>query len=279
MKLFGYTARLIRRRPLAVALLGAAVLLYCIADRFNPLIPILMGLGGATEGGVFENTISFLQLALDPEVMPALLLFLILFSAASAAIAGAVFSILFQMIYNALEGKKRTKEEITGSLRKNFLRMALISLRVIAAGAATVIILLVASVPAMIAINASRSGKPELFLAALFISLLTAGIILFGLLFYRAYMFFWYPAAFYGERRAFPAAKKVVDRNFWSIAGKLLFFDAFFVLFQALITSMPDTILSFILEWLFGTAFLMLFFTYLFTAYKRYAVSGRESGG
>ena len=277
MKLIGYTARLIGRRPIAAALLGLAVLLYCIADRLNPVMPILLGLGNVTGGSIFENTISFLQLILDPGIILPLLLFVILFSVLSAAAAGAITSCFFHMVHNALEGKKRTPREFIEGFRKYFLRMSLISLRIIGIGVGTAAVLLVSSVPAMIVINSAKSSKPELFLAALFVSLLTAGIIFFSLMFFRSYMFFWFPAAFYEEGKAFSAAKKMVDEHFWNIASKYLAFDVIFVIFQLLVSSMKDSALLLIVKWCFGTIFLLLFSTYLFTTYKRFGVNNRES--
>lgn len=270
MKLLRDTIRLIIRRPFIILFLGLVTLACSVIDSYNPVFPILAGLGSVTGGDIFENIISFLQFLVDPDIIPTLVLFVLCLSIAAAVLTGLVFSGYFYTVNNILTGKKRFKGEFIMGLKKHFLRISLISFRVLFFGLILAIFMLVASVPAMIITNAARTSKPELLAAAVLVDMLTAGVLFFGLMFFRTYMFFWYPAAMNYGKKSFSAGKQVVDAHFWNIAKRFIAFDIIFIAFQFLFAGIDNSTVLFAVRWIFTTVFLLFFTVYLFTAFKAY---------
>jgi len=156
-------------------------------------------------------------------------------------------------------------------LRKYFIRVSLISARVTVFGFLFIIFMLVASVPSIVISRAAATDKPELLAAAIFVDILTAGIIFFGLMFFRLYMLYWYPAAINNSGKYFSIGKQTVDRKFWSLTGRFVIFDAVYILFQFLFTLIKDPSVNLIVNWLFRTCFFTCFVIYIFYSYRKYS--------
>ena len=119
-----------------------------------------------------------------------------------------------------------------------------------------------------------RKGK-QILPALLFVDVLTGVVLFFGLMFFRIYTFFWYPALINNEKRAFLKAKRFADKNFWKILNAIFIFDIIFVGFQMTFIKFDDNILFLILKWIFLTVFYALLTTYIFAAYKKYSEADR----
>jgi hypothetical protein len=272
MKLLKNTVRLIKRRPTVLSFMAIIMLAYAVIDSYNPVYPILLGLGSVTEGGISESVISLLQFVIDPDIVPTLVLVLFGFSGIGALASSLVFSGYFYTINNGIAGRKRFKGEFIAGLKEYFFKLAWISFRMIFLGLLLIIFLLVASVPAMIITNAAGISNPELLAAAFLVDIITAGVVFLAFMFFRTYMFFWYPAAVNRAERPFATGRRVVNRNFWGILGRFLTFDIFFIALQLILHGIESSFYRIIVGWVFGTFYVMLFVTYIFFSYKLYNV-------
>jgi len=271
MNLLKSAVRLVKRRPSALFFLSTVTLIFAVIDSYNPVFPILFGLGSMHEGDAFGSLVSFLQFMMDPDIIPSLALFILAFSVVGAAVASLVFSGYFYVVSNAFAGRKKVKGEFATGLRKHFFRMFSISFRVLLIGFILAIFMLVASVPAIVITNAAKITRPELLAAAVLVDILTAGVLFFGFMFFRTYALFWYPAAIDHAKRSFSIGKKTVDANFWSITGRFIVFDIVFIAVQFLFAAIDHQLAVIIVKWLFGTGFLLFFTTYIFAAFRIYS--------
>jgi hypothetical protein len=268
MRSFRTAIGVIIRRPFIIIFSAAVALVYCAVSSINPVVPILLGLGRVTGGNAFESVISFLQILFEPGVILPGLLFIFCFAVAAGLVAGLLLPGYMSVIRNSLEGAGESGKEFTLGLKKYFLKIWLISSRVIFLSAIFIIFMLVSSVPAIIITRSALTDKPDFLLAAIFVDVLTAGVVLFSSMFFRAYMLFWYTAAYDPLKRPFLRAKRFVDENFWGIMGSLLVFDAVFLAFQLLRSLIGSPILAFAAEWIFTAAYASMLTTFVFTYYK-----------
>jgi len=268
MGAFRHSVQTIRNRPFIIWFFGIAALIFCIFDSFNPVIPILFGLGKITKGDISESIISFLQIMLEPGILATLLLAVAAVSIAGAIAAGLVFSGYFYIIKNAVGGEAKGKGEYLTGLRKYFVRVSFINFRVLIFGLLYLLFMMVVLVPAIVVTKAALSDKPQYMLAAVFIDILTAGVWFFGVMFFRAYTLFWYPAAVAGEEKAFSAGRNFANRHFWRITVRFIIFDIVFIVFQLLLMNIKIEFLAFIIYWLFVTVFFSFFTTYIFSLFR-----------
>jgi len=276
MEAFRRAINAILRRPFILLFFAALMMIITAIDRFNPIIPILRGLESITEGSFIESIVSYLQALLDPSIIPLFAGFAAAFCIIVSLLAGLLLSGYFNIVNNAVSGKQKTKREYVTGLKKYFGRIFLITLRSLIIAVLLLLFMLVASVPAIVITNASITGRSELIIPAVFVDVLTVLVILFGLMFFRAYVFFWYPAALNNEKKYFAHSRKFVDRHFWSIAASILIFDLVFIAFECVDTYISESYLHFFMDWIFYTAFFTLLITYIFSAYKIY---GRKVKG
>jgi len=268
MKLLKNTIRLMKRRPSALLFIGVVMLVYAIIDSYNPILPIFLGLGSITEGGISEGILSVLQFMIDPEIIPMIILLIFCVSGIGAVVLGFVFSGYCYTINNGIAGRKKFKGELIAGLKKYFLKLTWISFRVIFIGILLIIFLLVASVPAVIITNAADISEPKLLAAALLIDVITVGVIFLGSMYFRIYMFFWYPAAVNQAERPFTAGVRAANRDFWGITGRFLTFDIFFIVAAFILLNINSSLYRIIGTWIFGTLYVVLFSAYIFFAFK-----------
>jgi hypothetical protein len=275
MKLLKNTVRLIKRRPLALLFMGIVMMVYAIIDSYNPILPIFLGLGSITEGGISEGILSLLQFMIDPDIIPMIILLIFSVSGIGALVLGFVLSGYCYTINNGIAGKKKFKGEFIAGLKKYFLKLTWVSFRVIFIGILLIIFLLVASVPALIITNVADISKPKLLAAAFLMNVITAGVIFFAFMYFRAYMFFWYPAAVNQAERPFTAGIRAANRNFWGITGRFLTFDIFFIVFALILRNIDSSLYRIIATWIFGTFYVVLFSAYIFFAFKIYNIANK----
>lgn len=287
MGAFKNAASVIQKRPFIILLFGIVTLFYYIIDYYNPIFSILFGFGAATGGDVFTGVIGFLQLLVnifsDFGVLLKVLIAFICFVGIIALFIGFFFSGYFNIINNALEDKPKLKGEFTFGVRKYFAKVSLISFRALLISFLFIVFMSVATVPAIIATKSAIAGKTGFFIAAVFIDLLTLGVLFFGFMFFRIYIFFWYPASLGYENGGFRLGKRIADNCFWKVIGKFLAFDIVFFLFQFILGYLSSSLSKgtvgitagstavWILNWLFKTVFFATFITYIFSAFKMHS--------
>jgi hypothetical protein len=265
---FRRTIQAIKRRPLIIWYFGIASLIFCIIDKYNPIMPVLLGLGKITKGDLSQGLMSFLQIILDKEILLTAFLVMLVFSAVAALITGLVFSGYFNIINNALSGQPKSRGELSSGLKKHFLKIFLIAFRVLFFTIILIVFMMVVTVPSVIITKAAMTEKPEFILAALFIDALTICVVFFGFMFFRVYTLLWIPAAVNGEKKAFSAGKNFANNHFWGIVGRLILFDLIFAGAQLIFMNMGETSALFIINWIFTALFFSLFTTYIFSLYK-----------
>lgn len=278
---------IIFKRPIILLFMGAIALLYCIISSFNPIFTILFGFNTSDIGGLLEGIVSFLRLTINfvtnPDIMLKGTAFLMGFLILASIIAGLVLSGYLYIINNTLDGKLKTKGEFQYGLRKYFLRIAGVTFLVLLLGLIYTGFMAVVSVPAMVVTRSWLAGKTGIFAPAMGLDIVTVLILFFSFMFFRIYIFFWYPAVINSEKRAFTTGKHAADSRFWSVVGTVLLFDLVFLLFEFLSIyadkamllqnvegALPATIL-FVINWIFKTFFFTAFVAYIFSAFKTYS--------
>jgi hypothetical protein len=204
------------------------------------------------------------------------LIFILVFS----LILGIIFSGLFYVVNKALDGGPKTKGEFIRGIRKFAIRLSWVSFRVLISGLLVFIILLIAIIPAVVITRAWLSGKSELVAVVAFLDTLTVGVVFFGVMFFSAYVFFWYPAAVNIKRKTFSAAKYIADNNFWPLVIRILILEIILVVSHLILTYINVNLSTsnagnpifayamFIINWVFKTLFFSFFITYIFAYFK-----------
>lgn len=277
MKIYSNALRTITKRLFIVVFFGTVTLLFLLANSLNPVFHLMAGLGKIKGNSFLDSIISLLQFLIEPRVIIALLLSLPGFSAVASLITGLLFSGCFYIINNTLNRIPKTRGEFGLGLKKYFWKVTLVSFFVFFTGLALAVFLSVASVPALVITSAARESKGNLIPAAIFVDVLTAGVFLFIIMFFTSYAFFTYPAIYNGKKGVLIRTRQVVDLHFWGIAGRFLILAVVFVLFQLAISQIAQKTISFIINWIFITAFGGFVTTYVFSLYKEYEANNKNT--
>lgn len=264
-----FTLQMIRKRPGAMIIFSILLLIYSIAGYYNPIPAILVGLSSITKGNLFESIVSYLQIIMDSKIVPVFIIAVLAVTVIASLILALFLSGYFYSVDNTITGKKKTRGEYTEGLKMYFSRILLISLRVIIFGFLFVVFMLVATIPAAVVTRAALSGNQEIAFAAVFIDILTACVLFFGCMFFRAYMFFWYPAAISREKGFFVAGKRVADLCFWNILKTFLLFDVILIAFEYALLKIGNNPGTLVAGWIFRTIFYVLFINYIFVTYRK----------
>lgn len=269
MEVIRNSVRVIKKRPFIILYMGALILAYYIIDSYNPITSILAEMNTFFSDDISESIISLLQFIFDPGIFPLMAIMI----AGLSVIGGIVWALAFagylNVVDNAVDNKPPVKGEYLQGFKGSFLRLAFISMRFLFFAFIFVLFMLVASVPAIIITKSASLARLDILFAAIFVDVLTAGIIFFGLMFVRIYMFFWLPAAYYHNKKTFTIGKRVSDNGFWSIVKSLILFDIIFVAFQYLFSKISIPFLVFVGNWAFETAFFTVLVIYVFTTFKK----------
>lgn len=277
MQIIRTTMEVVARRPSVLLFIGIFMFLCSVIDSLNPVLPILMGLTSVTGGTIFESMVSALQIVLTPSLVPVIILLCVGLVLILSVIAGVLFSGVFYMIGKTLDGGLKSKGEFAFGFRKYFIRIFFVTLRIGLAAEVLAVFFAIACVPAIVITRAALTDKPELLAAAILVDILTAGVLFFGLMFSRSYLFYWYPAAFRFAKRTFAAGKRFVDRNFWAITARFFLFDVVFAAFAYLIITMKLPVLKFFVTWGFGTFFSLIYLVFIFQSFRSHnAVKTQE---
>ncbi|MCR4435394.1 MAG: hypothetical protein QHH06_08650 [Clostridiales bacterium] len=284
MATYGDAVRIMFKRPFAILYFSLITLVGCGIGRYNPVSTLLYGFGTFGIGNLLDSILSLIRLSIGflskwNTALKAALITLGLLAAVSLLI-GLAFSGLLGIINNAVDSKPKFKGELVWGIKKYFSRTAWISFKVLFFSLLFVIFAAVASVPAIMITKAWLGGNSGLLLSAVFFDALTAGVLALGLLFFRAYMFFWYPAALNVGKGAFLRGKRTVDSFFWSFAARLVAVDIAYGVYQFLFIyvqgmmgqqnppNMAVNMMLFFVNWIFKTLLFSSLVFYVFLAFK-----------
>ncbi|MGI6668452.1 MAG: hypothetical protein ACOX4M_03195 [Acetivibrionales bacterium] len=276
MNLITAIKKTITKRPSMPVLVGALMLAAAVFNALIPVMAMIVGIINMTGGGFFDSVMSIIQLLIDPDNLPTILI-----AAAGSAILVSVVSGLllpgFLMIVDdGLAMGKREKGLFARGIRRCFFRFFLMTLGLSFITLLLFVFLLVAAIPAIIVTKAAASTNPDLTLVAVFIDLITLAAFIMCLMFFKVYVYMWYIAAAKMEKRPFAAGKAVAGRIFGRAAVQLLGFDIVFAAVIYLIYLNESQLLRYVLGWVFATAFFTTLAVYLVRLYN--TGSGPEAG-
>jgi hypothetical protein len=282
MEVFQNTVRILFRRPFVIVFFAVVTLAFCILDYF--LSSVVIGVTAFGSGNIFESAVSFLHLGYNLVTDWSMLLKFILLALGAvlglALVVGFAFSGCMNIINNALDKKPKFQGEFIFGVRKYFTRVSLVNFIVILAAGVFVLFMLTATVPAMVVTRAVSAGNAGLLPVAVFLDLITLGVLFFSFMYFRIYILFWYPALLNSPRRALTMGKRAADSRFWTVMGRFFAFDIVFILFEVLFLyanfimaqrdsgSLLNTVAIFTVNWAFKSIFFSLFAGYVFSTYK-----------
>lgn len=267
MNIFKTTLQAVIKRPFILIMIGAIMLAAAVFNAFIPLMAMIIGIVNMTGGGFFDSLLSVLQMLIDPENIPMILISL----AAITVIVSAAIGILlpgFLMITEdgLIKGKKK-KGLFSEGLKKYLFRFFIMGLKTALFTLLFIVFLLVASVPAIIVTRAAMTASSNLLVAAVFMDIVTIGVFFMCLSFFSTYIYMWYIAASRGVEKPFKAGKTIADRGFWGITLSLLLFDIVFAAVIYLIYSSESQLFRYFSGWAFTTAFFTTLAVYLVSTY------------
>lgn len=287
MNAIGNTIAVLLKRPFLILFSGILILVFSLVNYYNPInavFPLMFGFGQLSAGNIYESIINLFHFVVsfitDANLIMRGLLYLAVLVAAAAVFAGLVLSGYFNIVVNTLDRKPRVKGDFREGIRKYFVKMSAASLVIIVLSIIFVLFMLIASVPSLIITKAASTGKPDTVFPAVLIDALTAGVLFFGLLFFRTYLCFWFIEIISTGKKAFVKGKQLADYYFWKITGRFVIFDLIYFAVLGMLTFAGYSITSqgkgnsayaailFVLKWLFNTVFFSAFITY-FIAFNR----------
>ncbi|NSW91609.1 MAG: hypothetical protein HPY74_13210 [Firmicutes bacterium] len=280
METIGNAIGVILKRPFIIIYWGILMLIWTLAGYILPVFKTLYELSAISGSNSLESIMSFIQVLYsylsDTKIVIVVIIILLVILAAVSIIAGALLSGYFYILNNTVNKKQKLKGEFSTGIREYFGPTWVVTFIVLLAGLLLTIFMAVSSVPALVITRASIEKGREMLPAVLFVDVLTGVVLFFGIMFFRIYVFFWYPALINNGKKTFLKAKRFADRNFWRILSAIFIFDVVFIGFQIIFIKFDDNIWLLLFKWLFLTAFYALFTTYIFTAYKKYSEEDME---
>jgi MFS family permease len=265
------------RRPVVIILPAVLALAFFVINNYNPIMPVILGISSATGGSFFDGVISALQLIMDPSIIPGIGIFMAGVVIFASLLAGIILSGYFHIIRNTLDGIKKTKNDFKAGIKKYFLRIFVITLKATLFTGLISCIMIVAAVPAIIITRAATTTKPELMLAAIFVDILTAGVLFFGFMFSRVYLYYWYPAAIKNIEKPFIYAKRLIDKHFWKIVSRFFLFDIVFAIFIYFFIIIASAVLKLLFGWIFATVFSTVMVIYVFQSFSEIMISNGQN--
>ena len=277
MNILKVTIQSAARRPVIIILPAVLALVFFVLNSYNPVLPVILGISSATGGSFFDGVISALQLIMDPVVIPGIAVFLAGAVIFVSLLAGIILSGYFHILSNTLEGIGKTKSDFKAGIKKYFLKVFFISLKSTLFTGFISGIMIIAAVPAIIITRAAATTRPELMPAAIFVDILTAGVLFFGFMFSRVYLFYWYPAAVKNIKKPFKYAKRLVDGHFWQIVSRFVMFDLVFAVFLSLVLITVSTVFKLFFGWIFITIFTTMLAIYIFHSFGEIMFSNAQN--
>jgi len=240
-----------------------------VINAFIPIMALIIGLIKMSGANFSISLLSMLQMFLDPGIIPTLLIAIAILSVLVSIIAGLLLPGFLMAVDNGLADGSQKRGLFSEGIKRFFTRYFLMTFETSLLTVVAVVFLIISAVPAIVVTRAAFTEKPDLMLAALFIDIITVGVLFLSTTFFRVYVYMWYIAALKGERRAFAAGKAVADRKFWNLAAGLLAFDVVFAVLIYIIYLSESQVLRYVSGWLFTTAFFTTLAVYLVETYRK----------
>lgn len=274
MHVISETVDTVIKRPFILVFTGIVTAILLLINIYNPIIPILKGVTSITKSTVFESIVAALQIVSDPSFLPIIILVLLGGAIVASLLGAVIFPGPMFSVNRRLDDLPARKGEFTFGIKKYFGRVFWVNIRTSLLTILFCAFMMVAIVPAIVVTRSAATDRPDLLAPAILVDLLTAAVVLLGLIFFSAYILFWYPAVLRNIKKAFIAGKRAVDRNFWRIAGNFLVFYLVFAAFQYLIIIISNPVIKFAVAWPFWTLFMIALIVFVFSSFKENTNSG-----
>ncbi len=276
--------RLLTKRPSILVL--TIILSSIISIAENIFIMLFYGVSMFKTGSPFDAYINIIQFIVNTMLVPQtavkVILILAILIVAFALIFGLLFSGYFNILNNAVQGKaKKEGSEFIAGVKKYFFRMISLNLWTLCLGVLFLIYFFIALIPAAIFIDSAINGSINIF-AGILLFIITLLVLFFSYAFFRQYLVFWYPSAMIYDKNHFKVAKKISDKNFWTLLSKLIIFDiaslvfdsiyiiANFSLADAQVVSGTTSNLLLIVNIVFKTVYIALLVCFVFSSFNKY---------
>ncbi|HPU42244.1 MAG TPA: hypothetical protein PKY26_07580 [Acetivibrio clariflavus] len=285
MKGFGYFINPVKRRPVLIVILGIFMFLYCYIE-YSFIMPIVFGLSVLKTGNIFDSVIHLIQIVLNyiPNINPAIFVYILLGIVAASLIAGLLLSGSLNVLNSALVNSDKEKGAFAKGIQKHYLKVSRITFLSIIYLILFTIFIVVVSVPAIVITSAAITEKPELMSVAYVLDFITVLILFFCIMFFKIYIFFWYPAAINYDKQLFARGKRAADNSFWRILLKFLWYDILIFVFQmglfyinnilsrneSVVAEFTGIVVLLFLNWIFKTVILISIISYVFSKFLSY---------
>ena len=258
----------VKKYPSLVITIGVVVLTAEVFNRFVPVMAMIIGIVNMTGGNIIDSILAILHMLLDLQNLPLILV--------TASVIAILFSLCVSLLLpgyllaasDGLEDGPKKKGLFRAGIKKYFMKFFHMTLRVVFLAVVLVVFLMVSTVPGIVMTRVSISNSPELLVAAIFIDIVTVGVIFASLSFFSIYTYMWYIASLATVNRPFKLGKQVADRRFWQIVLGLLIFDVIFAGGFCIIFMISNQFIKYAFGWIFATAFFTVLALYLVKFFK-----------
>ncbi|HOQ07722.1 MAG TPA: hypothetical protein PK127_08240 [Clostridiales bacterium] len=258
----------VKKYPSLVITLGVVIFIAELFNRFVPVMTMIVGIVNMTGGDILDSILAILHLLLDLQNLPLVLATVAVIAILVSISAGLLLPGYLLAAIDGLDDGPRKKGLYREGIRKYFLRFFHMTLRVVLLAFLLLVFLIVSTVPGIVMTRVALKTSPELMVAAVFIDIVTVGVIFASLLFFSVYTYMWYIASLVTVNRPFRLGKQVADHRFWSIALGLLIFDVIFAGGFFIIFMIGNQTIKYAVGWVFATAFFTTLALYLVKFFK-----------
>jgi len=285
MKGLGYIFKPARKRPVLLIILGVITFLYCYLE-YSVIMPVFSWLSILKTGNILDSIMHLIQMFLRniPNISLMNIGFVLLAIVATSLIVGLVMSGFLNILNSVLVDKEKEEKEFLKGIKKHYLKVSRTTFLTILYSVLFVIFIVVVSIPSIVITNAFIAGKNELMSVAYLLDFITVGILFFGMMFFKIYTLFWYPAAINYDNKLFARGKRTADNLFWRIVLRFIGIDLLLIVFQIglfylnNVLSAHDSIVSDIIgilvlllvNWVFKTATVLYVISFVFSRFIEY---------
>lgn len=234
------------------------------------------------EGATGENTLSTLMAfimmvvnnIMSASFGPTIVIFVVLGLLVFALITALFFAGYNNTVYSAFNREAKSTDGFGAGIKQFFFRNSYVTVIFVFATIILALLAAVAWMPTLTAFLYAGQGQTSYSVAYVFV-VLTAIVSLFVILYYLVYFTMWFPALCSGKERPFRLASFVINRNFWAIMIRYLFFGGVMVLvnlafstFMSVLSIPMTAIAPLIISALLNTVMISFFTVYVFTLFR-----------
>lgn len=277
IRVVGSVRKLVKRPDIVLAF-SLATFVFCFIE-YILVFPVITGISSISGGNLMDNVMYFIQFTIGLFVNSRYLLYGLGGVLFAGLVLGFVSSGCLYMLNNYLAKRKKTKLEFFTGVKKHFLKLSIVSFAQVLFSILFFVFMMVVSVPAVAVTRSFLGGNTDLLALTVLFDIITLLVLFFGFMFFRIYIFSWFPAVLNFTDRHFSIGKYAADTNFWSIVVRLMFLDVVFILFEyAMIyfnsaipmdgaVSVLRIVLLLFANWIFKTLFIIVLAVVFFSRF------------